>query len=201
MVISRRKKSFREGSFMIEAMVSIVLAIVGLLGILNLIVHSLRSNNDIVNRFTAVNLAAEGVEVVKNLIDINQAKGLTWNDGVDSGTYELAYDCVSFDSPVSHCLLIGDIGLGQNPDVIFNDRANFLNFHDNLYDYQELGEPTVFKRVILVENLGIDFDGNGLQAEDEIKVNSLVRWSERGRVFTIDLEDHFFNWRQPSEEN
>lgn len=186
---------------MIEALVAVVLAMVGLLGLLNLIVHSLRSNTDIVNRFAAANLAAEGVEIVKNIIDTNYAHQRPWNTGLNSAIYELAYNCASFDDAVNHCLAIGEIGLGQNPDLLFANRAAFLNFHDGLYDYQAIGEPTVFQRIIVVENLAIDFDGDGWPADDEIKINSLVRWSEKGRTFTANLEDHLFNWRRPSQEN
>ncbi|MDP1706496.1 MAG: hypothetical protein Q8L36_01625 [bacterium] len=196
-----KKNYSREGSFMIEAMVAIVLAVVGLLGILNLIINSLRFNTDVVNRFVAANLGAEGIELVKNIIDTNYAKNeLSWSQGIDSGVYELAYNCTSLDDQVNHCFLIGDIGLAQDPDVVFRDRASFFNFHDGLYDYQA-GEPTVFKRIIIIESLDIDLDGNGFSTNDEIKVNVLTRWSERGRTFTVNLEDHFFNWRQPNPED
>lgn len=186
---------------MIEAMVAIVLAIVGLLGILNLIVNSLRFNTDVVNRFIAANLGAEGIEIVKNIIDINYAKNEpSWNQGIESGIYELSYNCASLDDQANHCLLIGNLDLAQNPDVVFRDRASFINFQNGLYDYQG-NEPTVFKRIVIIENMDIDFDGNGFPSEDEIKVNVLTRWSERGRTFTVNLEDHFFNWRQPSQED
>lgn len=195
------KNYSREGSFMIEAMVAIVLAIVGLLGILNLIVNSLRFNTDVVNRFVAANLGAEGVEIVKNIIDINYAKNEpSWNQGIESGIYELSYNCTSLDDQANHCLLIGNLDLAQNPDVVFRDRASVLNFQGGLYDYQD-NEPTVFKRIVVIENLDIDLDGDGSSADDEIKVNVLTRWSERGRTFTVNLEDHFFNWRQSSQEN
>jgi len=195
-----KREYSRKGSFMIEALVAIVLAVVGLLGILNLIIHSLRFNADVVNRFAAVNLAAEGVEIVKGLIDANYTNGRPWNEGLDSGVYELTRNCVSLNNEFDHCLLIGDIGLMQNQDLLFGARAAFLNFHDGIYDYQA-AEPTIFKRTIAIENLSIDFDGDGFPADDEIKVNVLVRWSERGRTFTTNLEDHFFNWRRPSQEN
>lgn len=184
---------------MIEALVAMVLAMVGLLGILNLIVHSLRLNTDVTNRFAAANLAAEGIEVVKNLIDGNYAAGRLWNDGLDDGIYEMAYDCVSFNNPAVNCRQIAGLDLAANPDVLFEDRAAFLVFSDNRYDYQD-GDPTVFKRIIIVRNQEIDYDNDGLPADDEVIVSSLVRWSERGRAFTVELEDHFFNWRQPSQE-
>ncbi len=184
---------------MVEAIVAVTLAMVGLLGILNLIIHSLGSNTDVVNRFIAANLGAEGVEVVKNIIDTNYAKKLPWNSGINPGVYELSYNCPSLDNQADHCVLIGD--LGQNPQVLLDQRASPLNFHDGLYDYQAAGTATVFKRIVMIDNLSIDFDGDGFPASDEIKVNVLTTWSEKGHNFTVNLEDHFFNWRQASQEN
>ncbi len=52
------------------------------------------------------------------------------------------------------------------------------------YGYQS-GTQTAFTRTIDIEFIG----------SDEVRVNSLVKWSGRGGSFEINLENHFFNWR------
>ncbi|MEK7481757.1 MAG: hypothetical protein AAB607_00100 [Patescibacteria group bacterium] len=53
------------------------------------------------------------------------------------------------------------------------------------YGYQS-GNPTPFKRTLVISPNG----------SDEIKVNSIVKWTGRGGGnFEVNLEDKFFNWR------
>ncbi|KKR88939.1 MAG: hypothetical protein UU85_C0001G0131 [Candidatus Wolfebacteria bacterium GW2011_GWA2_42_10] len=48
------------------------------------------------------------------------------------------------------------------------------------------GKTTPFKRTVHIVPV----------SADEIKVNSIVKWSGRGGgKFEINMEDHFFNWR------
>lgn len=83
------KKS--EGSLLIESMVGISLVIVGLMGIIGLVIRSFQLNDTVVNRFIAANLAGEGIEVVKNIIDTRIAQKIPWGEIVStyvpSGTF------------------------------------------------------------------------------------------------------------------
>lgn len=54
------------------------------------------------------------------------------------------------------------------------------------YDYNG-DNPTPFKRTIVIN----------LNGSDEIKANSIVKWTGRGGGdFEVNLEDQFFNWRR-----
>lgn len=56
---------------------------------------------------------------------------------------------------------------------------------DKRYGYQ-MGTETNFTRTLNIELIG----------SEEIKVNSVVKWTTRGSGrFEVNLEDHFFNWR------
>jgi len=79
-----------SGQTIVEAMVAISIALVGLLGVLSLVSASLAFTNDASQKFVATYLAAEGIEIAKNIIDTNVANGrTTWNEGlVDNGFYE-----------------------------------------------------------------------------------------------------------------
>ncbi|KKU94355.1 MAG: hypothetical protein UY26_C0002G0137 [Candidatus Jorgensenbacteria bacterium GW2011_GWA1_48_13] len=164
----------RKGNLLIESIIALSVATIGILGVLGLLSRSLGINKDVSQKFAATYLAAEGVEVVKSLIDKNFADSDAWNEG------------------------IGDCGFPTcDYEVVFNDAAlsgfsdHFLNFDstNGTYSYGD-GVPTPFKRKIVIT--AIDLNGGG---DDELKVNSSVTWAVRGGTETVDLEDHFFDWR------
>jgi len=166
----------RKGSLLVESIVGISIAVVGLLGILGLLSRSLAINKDIGQKFIATYLAAEGIEVVKSLIDKDYADGNAWNNTVKGGggggvgSYEVSYDSTVLNAVSGNPLLF--------------DSTN------GTYSYAG-GNPTLFTRTVDI----LEIDNNGDGGTDEIKVNSIVQWSARGVTQEINLEDHFFDWR------
>lgn len=164
MIQDSRFKIQERGQLLIEAGVAISILVIGLLGILSLLSRSLSLNNVVSSRYIASNLAVEGIEVVKNLIDANVIQFNPWNENINTGSYEVAFDSLSLNSNQDRFLLFDPTG--------------------NNYNYQT-GQPTAFKRIIQITNIG----------SDEIRVNSAVNWRIRGGSYSINLEDHFFDWR------
>lgn len=152
-----------KGQLLIESMIGISIAVVGLLGILGLLSQSTSLNRVVSNQFIGNYLAAEGIEIVKNLIDANIIQHRSWNEGFLSGNFEADYTSLSLEP-------------NQNRHLLFDSASNF-------YGYQN-GTPTSFTRTINIELVG----------SEEIKVNSIVKWTTRGGQFEVNLEDHFFNW-------
>lgn len=65
------------------------------------------------------------------------------------------------------------------------DRRILFDSINKRYNYQT-GTQTNFARTVNIELIG----------SEEIKVNSVVKWTTRGSgKFEVNLEDHFFNWR------
>lgn len=155
-----------KGYILIEAIIAITIAVVGLLGIFSLLSRSLSLNRVVSDRFVASYLAAEGIEIVKNLIDNNILAGKPWNVGIPNGTYEADYT---------------DTGLIPTTSRFIN-----INSDTGAYGYSEL-MPTRMKRAIVIKNSS---DG------EEITVSSRVDWVTRGGgKFDINLEEHLFHWR------
>ncbi len=150
---------------MIESMVAISISTIGLLGIVGLLSQSLALNKDVGQKFVATYLAAEGIEVVKNLIDTNYTRGRSWNRGLNSGNWEVVWDDTSLERD--------------------DDRYLFFDPDSGAYNYNSSGNQTQFKRQVMIDNI----------SADEIKVVSRVNWSDRGDPKAVSLEDHFFNWR------
>ena len=166
-----------RGQLLIESMVSISIVVIGILGMVILLSRSAALNTKVVNRFIAANLAGEGIEIVKNLIDRNIVRditqgGVAWNVDIVTGNYEVDYlstSLVSYtDTPLKFDqALIGGIGSYQHGS----------------------GNPTIFKRRVGIAEFGS-------LGTNEIHVSSTIMWSLKGKDFSITLEDRFFNWRQ-----
>ena len=158
---------------MIEALVALSIILVGLLGIFALVSRSISLNAVASSQYVAANLAAEGIEVVKNVIDSNAMQAppgsVAWNKNVsDNGEFQVDYLSKEL-VPYSGDKLRFDEGTG-------------------LYGYAD-GAPTTYVRKINIDQLGNP-------ETNEIRVASAVNWTTRdGAAFKIELEDHFFNWR------
>lgn len=155
-----------KGQLLIESLIGISLIVVGLLGVFSLLSQSLGLRRVASERYIATYLAAEGIEVVKNIIDTNHLNSVPWNQGVNTnGDYEVEYNS-AFLQP-------------------FQNRAFYYHPENGLYDYNA-GNVTLFKRKISIVSI----------SSEEVRVNSKIDWITRGGgEFSIDLEDHFFNWR------
>jgi len=162
-----------KGYVLLESMVAITMVTVGLLGIFALLSRSLSLNRVVADRYVAAYLAAEGLELVKNIIDNNLVQERPWNEGVTSGQYEIDFESGRLTACGSPCA------------------ARFFYFdpQTKTYSYESRPESreTRFERVV---KIALTADG------EEVRVNSAVNWTTRGGGrFLVNLEDHFFNWR------
>lgn len=155
-----------EGVALIESIIAISVATVGLLALFTLLTRSLGLQRVVAERYIAANLTAEGIELARNLVSNNFLRGVAWNTGLPAsrGEYEMDYN---------------DAGLTPR-----GDRP--LRFDGTFYGY-DAGSETPFYRTITIDPSGSPIE--------EIGVRSIVRWSSRGAQFSVDVEDHLFNWR------
>jgi len=174
-----KKIKNKKGSFLVESIISVSLVVVGLLGIITFVTKSVVLNNSVRERFIAAGLAAEGIEIVKNIIDADSAQKLAWGTNIQNGIYELSYDCKFL-----NCIGSG-WQLQEVNDTFFRREVQPLKFNNGVYNYRT-GSETIFKRVVKIEQ----------NSNNEVKVNSYVHWQSRGVKTTINLEDHFYNWRE-----
>jgi hypothetical protein len=153
-----------EGQIIVESIIALAVITVGFLSLIALMSNAIGLSKVNSEYYIATYLAAEGIEVVKNIIDNNAIAQNPWNKGLTTnGTYEVEYNSLS----------------------LLPNQNRFLNFDPNskIYSYSN-GQPTRFKRVIEIKNINAN----------HIKVKSTVSWVSRGGAqFQVDLEDHFYN--------
>ena len=161
-------KNQRAGQILIESIVALSVLIMGLLGLISLLSQSLGLNRVIADNYTGTYLAAEGIEVVKNIVDQNTLNGHAFDTGIASGDYAV------------------DFTTNSLSDTNWNRP---LKFDPNTNEYSYTGsKDSIFTRRVTVTLLG--------SPTAEIKVNSQVTWTTRGNGnFSINLEDHFMKWR------
>lgn len=156
---------------MIESMVSVGLVVVGLVGIFGLITRSINMNKDVQNRVVATYLAAEGIEIIKNIIDTNVEKSYEttwiWNQGLN-GLYEVQYD--------SRLNSLVPIASTSTTKLTLNEATGRYMYGSGL--------TTPYTRTVKVSGGG-----------DTINVNSFVEWTTDNKKYVVHLSDVFLHWR------
>lgn len=150
---------------MVEAMVAITIVVVGLLGIFSLTSRSLSLNQVITSQYVASNLSAEGIEVVKNILDRNAIQRRPWNEGVAPGEFEVDYASTA-------------LGIFTGRKLDFDSGTGFYSYAGS--------NPTSYVRKIIVDQIAPD------ELHVRSIVDWTTR---DGGTFQIITEDYFFNWR------
>src|SRR3989344_8540644 len=81
-----------DGFTLIETIVAVGIIVIGLVSALTLITNSFFYVSNIGDRLVAANLAAEGLEVARNIRDNNWLANLSWNNGLADGDYQNSYN-------------------------------------------------------------------------------------------------------------
>lgn len=164
----------KTGSVLIEAMVGLSLIILSFGGIVALVTRGFQLNVDALNKFVAVNLANEGIEIIKNSLDTNLFEANSGWNTIQSGMYELDYTCDRIDvSPCSY------YAAGGRSSVYLKKSA------DGIYSYEN-GTDSLFKRSVVVD----------ASDADSVYVYSIVRWDNRGTEEEVQISDVFRKWRK-----
>ncbi len=160
-----------HGFSLLEVMVAIFIIIIGLLGVLALISTSISGGASSTSRLIAANLAQEGIEVVKNMREAAFVADGTWNIWHSLG-----------DTRVS----TGNWSVQYNSNSLDTLWNNFLKFDaaSGLYSY-DFGIDTSFRRAIILDKI----------SDNQLRVSSLVTWTDRNQTQSITVEDMLWNWR------
>jgi len=177
-------QSCSAGQALVEAIVALGLLMVGFMAILSLLNSSLSASTTVSNQVIATYLAAEGIEVVKNLVGANILSSRSFNEDFQQGSYEVEAD-QALVTPAAAPPYDKNPGLrigGQGGQGVLS--STYLKFDSlsNSYTYIS-GTPTRFKRTIQILP----------PIEDRLRVVSIVRWNTKGGGSSeVKLEDFFF---------
>lgn len=170
-----------SGQSLVEAIIALGILTTGLLGMLTLLAQSFYLNRVASTDTQATYLAAEGIEITKNLIDHDVYLFLA---GLGGG-----WGTTCFGSVVgyTHDFELDYSTTGCPSDFTGSGRTLSFDTTTHLYGYAG-GQPTSFVRMVRVSR----------PSAQEIEVQSIVKW-DAGLISqqSINLDDHFYSWRLP----
>jgi Tfp pilus assembly protein PilV len=162
------KKRGKEGFSLVEILVAITFLGIGLIGVLAFFNSNLTDQTETKNEMIAANLAQEGVELVRNLVDYKKLSKKSWNQIVGELTPS-ASSCAHIDyrSLTSHSCQ--------------NSATEYVCFLGGRYQQCDNGIANM-QRTILIQHVN---DSYG----DRLVITSTVSWN--GRLTTTT--DRIYN--------
>lgn len=178
MIFYKKQSFFKDcrGMTLVETTVAMGIIIIGVMASLTLLLSSFNSTGKNEQEIVVVNIAREGIEILRalrnNRLDNN-------NEPVD--IFDGSYDGLSYivDS-------LDNFGLQTTADdtaISFCGNCQ-LFLKDGRYVHDPSGSPTTFKRLVRIENY----------SSHEKVIVSIVSWQYKGHTSSYLLETHLTNW-------
>ena len=170
----------RQGFTLLETMIAIAILLIAVVGPMSIIGGSLRNMYFVRDQMTAINLAQEGVEAVRQVRDTNFLKGDAWAGGFGNGDCTGGLRCLVDTNPlvIHKC----------NGSCTATNLRVYQNPTDGLY-HQYLAVPggltsTVFTRRVDTTQVSVN----------EYKVDVTVTWVTGSTPGTIVVSESIFRW-------
>jgi len=172
----------QKGFTMVELIITIAILSFGIIGVYSAFSPFIMSTNNIPFRFTAVYLAQEGFEIVKNIRDNNFIDKKTWS----SELMNCALGCQA------------DYKTGTLTQTSLNqlkpyDPNNFLKLNSDAFYSYDIGLDTKFKRKITI-NQPSEITITHPSGIDTLKVNIQVFWDYNGQQFSFETKGDLYDW-------
>jgi type II secretory pathway pseudopilin PulG len=163
---------------LLETVVVLFIVSVGLVSILTVTVDSVRSQNLNKNSLVAYHLAAEGLELIKNVRDTNFIQDSTttpiaWNRYIEGSSGGTTYrvDYATFQPATTSGMATARLQLATGTDA-------GLYLHDSSYS------DSIFGRLITITT----------NSTSSAIVSSLVEWLDRGQTYQAELKSIIYDW-------
>jgi len=200
----------KSGQGLLETIIALGIIVGGVVGMMSLTISNQTSSEDAEERLIAVNLAREGVEVVRNIRDTNWLtceivetilNCNNWDQGIVSGVDVIAVPIFNVDSNSWTIDFTAD-SIDHNYARIWRKSAGIAEFIGAQFQSTE-AEPddsnlTSYRRILELYSICSDKSiATSCAVGDKIgiRVQSRVQWSARGKINEIVAEERLFNWR------
>ena len=168
MTISNHSKN--KGFTLIETLVAIAILLTAVVGPISLIGDAMHKMYYAKDEMIAINLAQEGIEVVRAKRDSNMLNGgVPWDDEITGGDY------IVDSSSVPPTVTAGAYSGVKQPVYLDN----------GFYKQGSFVEATQFTRLVTITSV---------VAGKESKVTSTVEWKTGGQAGTITVTENLFRW-------
>ena len=194
---------YSKGFTLIELIIAIFILSIGIVGIFGAYSAMVVATGDISNKFIATYLSQEGVEIVKNIRDLNWANisanptgGYTWVDGLTGCTSGCEADYTTGISTQMKTWGISPDGTYGNY-LVTDSTSGFYNYLG--------GTQTKFKRKITIVCLNDDGSVDA-SCSHLMKVSVAVYWDKKASLISpggsaanggglITVEENLYKWK------
>ncbi|MBI2054580.1 MAG: hypothetical protein HYT39_00560 [Candidatus Sungbacteria bacterium] len=185
---SHGRKAAVWGFTLLETIVALAVILGAIVGPYTLATRGIVNTATAKNKLAALNIAEDGIELVRKIREDNILAGRRWDTDIPTGEWQI--DLVSgaltsdpLDQPLTYYPSTGVYARPNNESVLGGGSS-----------------VSPFTRVVridkppTVQTPGInDFDGNGVPTQ--LRIRSTVSWDERIIVKRVVLEEIIYNWQ------
>lgn len=180
-----------RGQTLNEAVIAVSLLTLGVIGMLGGIVRSFSQAGILADRVTATFLAAEGVEIAKNIVDGTSMRsskagtdlyGSNWRNDFpnEKKYYQLDFYATASGSPA---VVNPEAGLSDSEKVSLVPLK--FDAATSIFSYSG-GKDTSFRRLV----------GVPVSSGNRMKIRSYVYWlAKNGGWYSVSTETDLLNWR------
>ena len=198
--------SHQGGFTLLETIIAVGILSAAVLGPLALVAQSLFGFPFAKNKLIAMNLAQEGIELVRAIRDqnlqcvFNEAPGWQWDRNFNgSGTIQGNNKMIDATKDETVICPPGIATLTfKNPDMPTSgtcDSTKLKLDSSGRYGYVS-GTDTIFFRCVNITNPG-GADPNSIPSADMLDITSTVSWNEHGIPRSSVLKTRLYNWKKP----
>lgn len=205
MKIRDNKQLYAKGFTLIEVMAAIMIISIGLIGSLTVISYNLRNISSQEKNIVAAGLAAEGIELVRNIRDTNWLLGLAWDNGLGipnigdrkrikifCGGLGFASEFYDIGKTINNCptggaatCAIERYKIGSGDPVCYSDDHGGSYLYEGI-TYTRADPRSPLKRLVFVERM----------TDYSIKVDVFLGWNSASGVFrTLTAQETLYNWK------
>lgn len=172
-------KCSSQGFTLIETLVAISILLIAVVGPISLIGDALHKLYYAKDEMIAINLAQEGIEVVRQVRDSNMLGGVAWDTNITTTPGYYTVDAGNASGPPN--TFIKTTALTVPQPVYLDPALGGLYWQTFSVSYL----TTQFSRIVRIEQV---------VAGKENKVNSTVTWKTGGATGTITVSENIFKW-------
>ena len=167
----------KKGFTLIEALVAIAILLIVVVAPISLIGDSLHKLWYARDEALSVNLAQEGIEMVREVRDSNMLSGSPWLTNLADGVYKI--DVANFTAGgAPNTVVIPCPSCGPLQPLYLNASG--------IYEQGTVATPTRFWRIVTISSAGLP--------ANERQITSTVTWQTSGSTGTVSASEYIFSW-------
>jgi prepilin-type N-terminal cleavage/methylation domain-containing protein len=169
---SRFRGNHSAGFTMVEIIIAIAILAFGIILVYDAFSSGVNLTYNAAPKFTAVYLAQEGLEIVRNLRDNNFIAHAAWDQGLTG-------------SPCDNGCQVDNRTADYTQLVPYDGSPLGLDDY-GFYTYASGSTPTTYKREITISPV--------LGLSNALNVQVTVFWDYNGKSYTFTSNEHLYNW-------